>query len=293
MGDDGIAFVGGPYGYGPSSKAIAISSHLPRSLPRIFFGDGPPFDMAQRSAEFSECVRIDFNSPTRLVWEALSSFRVIIFVNTTRFISPDLSDGRSVILVETLGWLRTAQLSCSDAIKAYFAQVFFEHPFSSELKSMRNFKKVGAIVPAAISESQRPHNQGEKVPLVHCGGLFSPSMFPGADIVFVDHLIDTLAELHKPFRLVLPRHLHHIYARRLPFGISIIDCSPYPSGSTSRDRHFRLRRLVLSLRMRACFLDLQHCFFLRSIQASFSSFSTISRLTAGRCHLTWTGPKLN
>ena len=37
-----IAFVAAPYGFGPSSKAIAISSHLPDSIVRDFLGDGPP-----------------------------------------------------------------------------------------------------------------------------------------------------------------------------------------------------------------------------------------------------------
>ena len=101
-----IAFIAAPYGFGPSPKAVAISSYLPRSIERVFLSDGPQLEMARSSNEFSSCVRLDFSSDGESVNERLSSFDVLIFVNSTRFISASAKPGRSMVLVETLAWLR-------------------------------------------------------------------------------------------------------------------------------------------------------------------------------------------
>jgi hypothetical protein len=113
MNANAVAFIAAPYGFGPSSKAIAISSYLPRSLHRVFFSDGPPLEMAQRSQEFSNCFRLDFEASKDSAVQLLSTYSTLVFVNTTRFITASPQSGQSIILVETLGWLRGSPPACS------------------------------------------------------------------------------------------------------------------------------------------------------------------------------------
>lgn len=224
-----VAFIAAPYGFGPSSKAIAISSHLPRLIERVFFGDGPPFEMAQRSGEFSSCVRLDFGAPDHRAPDLLAAFQVLVFVNSTRFIPAPRTNG-SIILVDTLAWLRRSRPSSADSLTAYFAQRFFDHPFAAELVSMENFHPIGPIVPKAISEARSRLDPSASIshasPVIHCGGLCSPAMCSGADIGFATQMFASAARNKEPLRVVLPRHLHDHFLNRVPAGVTLIDCSP-------------------------------------------------------------------
>jgi hypothetical protein len=230
MVQSAVAFIAAPYGFGPTSKAIAISSHLPRSIERVFFGDGPPLELARRSNEFSECIRLDFGSSQEGAARLLSSYKILLFVNTTRFITPSSKTGRTVVLVDTLGWLRASKPSSFSSLSAYFAQRFFNHPFASDIESMDIFHEIGAIVPKAISVTSSnailAGSIAHKSPIIHCGGLFSPVMCEGADDAFLEHLLQTLAKVKLPVRIILPKNLHERYLDRLPDDISLIDCSP-------------------------------------------------------------------
>lgn len=243
MDAEAVAFIAAPYGFGPSSKAIAISSHLPRAVHRVFFSDGPPLEMAQRSQEFSDCFQLDFGTSLESAAGLLSSFRTLVFVNTTRFIGASPRPGQSTILVETLGWLRASRPACSHALRAYFAQRFFDHPFSADLEAMDIFHEIGAIVPKAISvESSKAAREAwrpGRAPIVHCGGLCSPAMCEGADEAFVNCLLSTLDPIG-PFRLILPKHLHERHADRLPSDVSLIDCSPMTVHEHIKESSFSL-----------------------------------------------------
>src|ERR1043166_6891771 len=106
MTTDSVAFVAAPYGFGPSSKAIAISSYLPRSIERVFFGDGPSLDLARDSGEFCACTRLDFGMSGVEVAEAMSRYRILVFVNSTRFLYNCSQSDASIVFVDTLAWIR-------------------------------------------------------------------------------------------------------------------------------------------------------------------------------------------
>src|SRR5262245_47927121 len=113
MDADAVAFIAAPYGFGPCSKAVAISSYLPRSVDRVVSSDGRPLEMAHRSQQFSHCFQLDLTISQDSAAQMLSSYRPLVFVNTTRFIGGSPQLGQSTILVETLGWLRASPPACS------------------------------------------------------------------------------------------------------------------------------------------------------------------------------------
>ena len=224
-----VAFIAAPYGYGPSSKAVAISSHLPRSIHRVHLGYGPALGMARSSNAFSSCVELDFNSRPACVAKQLASYDVLVFINSTRFISAAATEGRPIILVETLAWLRDAPPPCSSLLSAYFAQRFFHHPFSPELEALDNFTVVDAILPASISPvsrlDPRPTSR-PKSPLIHCGGLFSPVLVTGADQDFVARTLDATRTLNEPLRAILPEYLHSRLPPHIAGEFALLNCSP-------------------------------------------------------------------
>src|SRR5688572_17453745 len=73
-----IAFVAAPYGFGPSSKAVAISTHLPKSISRDFFGDGPPLELARASSEFCTCTRLDFTARPGEVAKIMADYGAVV-----------------------------------------------------------------------------------------------------------------------------------------------------------------------------------------------------------------------
>lgn len=229
MPDDCVAFIAAPYGFGPSSKAIAISSHLPRSINRVFFGDGPPLDMARRSNEFSSCLRLDFNLQETRAAELLSEYPVLVFVNSMRFLRASSLTCDAIMFVDTLAWLRTSRQLCSTSLSAYFAQRFFDYPFPADLESTDCFRAVGAIVPKTLIPRSGDADEIElyaKSPIVHCGGLFSPAMCNGADAIFAERLFGTLERLDTPLRVIVPEQLRGQFECRPTRHLSLIDCTP-------------------------------------------------------------------
>jgi hypothetical protein len=163
------------------------------------------------------------------VAQQLASFDLLIFINTTRFISELTTAGRPTILVESLAWLRETPPPCWSLLSAYFAQRFFHHPFARELEALENFTAVGAILPASISSALRSNQSPPlrpRSPLVHCGGLFSPAMARGAENDFVTRTFDAASALHEPFRVILPAYLHRRFQRQAAEAIALFDCSP-------------------------------------------------------------------
>lgn len=221
-----IAFVAAPYGFGPSSKAIAISSYFPSSINSDFFSDGPALDLALASREFRKCIRLDFNAPPNKVGEIMSRYRSVVFVNTTRFLKACSQKGNSLVFVDTLAWIRRAGISSLPPLNAYFAQRFYNHCFADGLESTGFFQATGAIVPKMFANPKWESIASKKSPIVHCGGLFSPAMRPGADLNFVAHLCTTLNRMGRPVRVILPKYLHSHFAALAAPDISLIDCSP-------------------------------------------------------------------
>ncbi len=225
-----VAFIVAPYGFGPSSKAIAISSLLPNSIERVYLGDGPPLEVAKSSNQFSKCIKIDFLQPGYRIATILSSDSVLVFINTMRFVPALSKTHKSLIFVDTLAWLRESQPLCLHLVKAYFAQSFFRYNVSSELTLNDNFYLIGAIVPKTINatigvtKEERLLSQVNS-PIIHCGGLFSPVMCKGADIEFVHQLSEMLKNIDEPLRIILPKHLHHCFRNSNTY-LSVIDCSP-------------------------------------------------------------------
>lgn len=224
-----VAFVAAPYGFGPSSKAMAISSCLPRSLRRVFVGQGPSLAMARRSNEFSSCMHIDFRGSTSAAEQMLMEFDALVFVNSARFITSSLMANRPTILVETLAWLRSTPPKQVANLRGFFVQRFFDHPLSSALETAPNLHLVGPIVPRSIAraaESLRtaPLTRG---PIVHCGGLFSPMMVEGACDEFVAQTLGALRNYCGPIRAVLPPHAGEILAAEgsVKGDLSLVECS--------------------------------------------------------------------
>jgi hypothetical protein len=225
-----VAFVAAPYGFGPSSKAVAISSHLPDSIERDFFGAGPPLDLARASLEFANCTRLDFGAPAEEVAEVLAQYRVVVFVNTTRFLAAASRNDNSLMFVDTLAWIRGSWPCPLPPESAYFAQRFFDYGFSADLEGADSFYATSAIVPKTLTTPKDPTAIPSKSPIVHCGGLYSPAMRPGADAAFVTHLCTALNEIRLPVRAILPKHLHSRFAALAISDVSLIDCSPVDVG---------------------------------------------------------------
>jgi len=226
-----VAFIVAPYGFGPSSKAIAISSFLPNSIERVYFGDGPPLEVAKSSNQFSKCVKIDFLQPGERIATILSAYKVLVFINTMRFVPAMSKIHNSLIFVDTLAWLRKSQPLCLHLVKAYFAQRFFHYNVSSILTLNDNFYLTGAIVPKTINFTISVTKEEKllskvKSPIIHCGGLFSPVMCKGADIEFVHQLFEIVKNINEPLRIILPKHLHHFFRNNNNTYLSVIDCSP-------------------------------------------------------------------
>lgn len=224
-----VAFIAAPYGFGPSSKAIAVSSHLGRSIEADYYGDGPPLDMAKSSNQFSQCLRLDFTQPAEDVSTLLSAYKVLVFVNTMRYI-PSLSMRYdSIVYIDTLAWLRDEQPACLNSIKACFAQKFFRYSESPDRMMSGRYCQTSAIVPRTLSCACCPGGDRisacNKSPIVHCGGLYSPVMYDGADVAFVECLYDAMRDVPSPLRVILPRHLQDHF-RDINSALSVIDCSP-------------------------------------------------------------------
>jgi hypothetical protein len=182
--------------------------------------------MARLSDEFSSCVDLDFCNGEEAAAGLLPNFDVLIFVNSTRFISRSIVAGRPVILVETLAWLRDAPPPCSSLVSAFFAQRFFDHAFSPALNSMANFCAVGPIVPKSIADAAAPcAPPPTQSPIVHCGGLFSPMMAEEASEEFVAQTLGAVASFGGQVRAILPPHLHKVHQPTVDGRISLIDCS--------------------------------------------------------------------
>lgn len=222
-----VAFIVAPYGFGPSSKAVAISSYLPRSVDRVFVGQGPPLEMARQSDEFSACVPLNFHNGAGDASALLAGFDVLIFVNSTRFISASLISGRPAILVETLAWLRDEPPPGAPMLCAFFAQRFLDHPFCPALEAMANFFAIGPIVPKGLSAAQRNVRTPGPVrsPILHCGGLFSPVMVHGAAETFVTHALGAAGQFNGTMRALLPLHLHEAVPTSLERKIHLVESS--------------------------------------------------------------------
>ena len=226
---DAVAFVAAPYGFGPSSKAISISSHLPPSVSRVFFSDGPALDLAACSGAFHHCRQLSFSSSTAMAPVKLTDFRVIVFVNSTRFITAPPNNEQTIVFVDTLAWLRKSIPTFANSVDAFFAQRFFGQQFLEELSSTSSFHSVGAIVSKSISTASRERGnknlKDQRTPLVHCGGLFSPAMVKGADISFVQNLLEFLKATSIDCRVILPRYLIEQFACHGLEKITLTECS--------------------------------------------------------------------
>jgi len=226
MTSNRVAFIAAPYGFGPSSKAIAIASHIPSAIGREYLGGGPPLGLARASGAFSNCVKLNFNTPADIVAEYLSRYSILVFVNSTRFISAASRFRGSIVFVDTLAWLRDGRPQNLPEHIPYFAQRFFEHGFAPELASTPLFCQTGAIVPKSFGDLKTKNNEPENSPLVHCGGLCSPAMRPGSDTVFVSHLLSSLDQTGLSMRIILPSHMHRDFATITTKRLSIVECSP-------------------------------------------------------------------
>jgi hypothetical protein len=203
-----VAFIAAPYGFGPSAKAVAISSCLTRSVERVFLSQGPPLEMARRSKEFSAYFDLDFRNGPDAAARALRDFDVLVFINSTRFITATIVEGRPTILVETLAWLRDTPPPCASLLTAFFAQRFFDHAFAPALKALPYFQAVGPIVPQNISTAATLQGVApQQTPIVHCGGLFSPGMIEGASEEFVTRTLAAISSFRGNVRAILPSHL--------------------------------------------------------------------------------------
>ena len=226
---DSVAFIAAPYGFGPTSKAIAISSYLPRWIKKVFLSDGPPLELAKQSNEFSTTARLNFACDADCAAERLSEYEVLVFVNSTRFIEASSKVAESVIFVDTLAWLRDSRPKCHDLLDSYFAQRFFQHPFSPDLMALENFQPVGAIIPKRAPKKVRERcfeiHKKRRSPLIHCGGLCSPAMLPGADTAFVETMLACFSS-ETPMRIILPRHLHAEVVGYSRSNLTLIECSP-------------------------------------------------------------------
>lgn len=137
-----VAFIAAPYGYGPVSKAVAISTYLPSSISRTFIGDGPSIALAQKSRAFNRCIRIDFTQRIEHIQECLAKFQVLVFINTTRFIGAWCKANHYVIYVDTLAWLHGEPPPNAGLAHSYVGQTFFHHPVCDQLSQMATFQQL-------------------------------------------------------------------------------------------------------------------------------------------------------
>lgn len=223
-----VAFIVAPYGFGPLSKSLAVSSYLPRHIARSFIGFGASLDAAKRTGEFTESLELDFASPPSIVHSHLSGFDCLLFINTTRFISATSALSSPIMLLETLAWLRQSQPDYSHLLTKYFAQRFLDRGFADALEEMDKFLPVGAIIPR-LSIRDLPEvelSPEEKLPILHCGGLFSTEMIDGADYAYVLQALNFAKSLKRRIRIILPEHLHAALKHEFTDLIELVECSP-------------------------------------------------------------------
>ena len=158
--------------------------------------------------------------------KVLASYRAVVFINTTRFLAAASLSASALVFVDTLAWIRGSWPSPLPQQSAYFAQRFFDYGFSADLKAETSFHAINAIVAKPLITSKDQIITPKQSPIIHCGGLFSPAMLPGADTAFVTHLCAALNEIRLPVRVVLPKHLHAHFASLAKSGASLIECSP-------------------------------------------------------------------
>lgn len=221
-----VAFVAAPYGFGPSSKAIAISSILPPSVERIFVGQGPSLDMARQSKEFASCVNADFRGDTTSNSTPLLDYDMLVFINSTRFMSASVVAKRPTFLVDTLAWLRQEPPPNVAGLHAFFGQRFFNHRFSPAIERLHNFRAVGPIMPKNRANFSSPQNPvPRRLPIVHFGGLYSPMMVEGACESFLNAALDALNAYPEEVRIILPAHLHKQAESKIGTHILLLQCS--------------------------------------------------------------------
>ena len=227
-----VAFVVAPYGFGPLSKALAVSSYLPRDIDRVFIGIGASFDEAKRIDEFTACVPLDFTSSPTDVQELLAGFDCLLFINTTRFIRAASAASRPTMLLETLAWLRRSKPDCSHLLTAYFAQKFMDVAFIDALEKMEQFCPVGAIIPRQPLDGLRTRSQNreKRSPILHCGGLYSTEMVPGADNAYVSKALQLARSLDCRISIILPKYLHNKFKKEFSANMELIECSPLTVG---------------------------------------------------------------
>src|SRR5947209_8069733 len=162
-----VAFVAAPYGDGPSSKAVAIASHLPDSIERDFFGDGPPLELARASLEFANSTGLDFGASAEEVAKVLAQYRAVVFVNMTSFLAATSRNDNSLVFVDTLAWIRRSWPYPLPPESTYFAQRFFDYGFSSDLEGADSFYATSAIVPKTLTPPKGLTATPSKSPIVH------------------------------------------------------------------------------------------------------------------------------
>ena len=224
-----LGIIAAPYGFGPTSKAIAIASFFPAHAKPTFLSEGPPLELARSSAAFGDCLKLPFNAAPNVAEDALAEFDILLFVNSTRFITPSLAEKLSVILVETLAWLRDGPPDCHSYLRAFFAQNFFNRSFPEEIANLENFREVGAILPQEYPKRTRSvytANLAEKRPLVQCGGLFSTQMIGGSAEFFLSQAIDLARRIEPPPRIIVPEHLRRFALDKATTEIEIVATTP-------------------------------------------------------------------
>ncbi|MCP4099448.1 MAG: hypothetical protein GY748_24770 [Planctomycetaceae bacterium] len=225
-----VAFVAAPYGYGPTSKAIAIASYLPKEIHSTFLGDGPPLQLARSSGVFSSHFCLPLNTEANKAGEYLKQFDVLVFVNSTRFITAALAKTIKIVLVETLAWLRDAAPACHPLLSAFFAQKFFDYKFPNKLTDLENFHEVGVVAPASITgfvgRGRVPRSFQRKQPLIQCGGLYSANMINGADELFLSKTCDVVTGVSPRSRFVIPGRLRRRATSCATQEVELIEASP-------------------------------------------------------------------
>ncbi|MCL4218353.1 MAG: hypothetical protein KJ052_15305, partial [Candidatus Hydrogenedentes bacterium] len=94
--------------------------------------------MARQSKEFASCVSIDFRGEKASTIAALRHYDMLVFINSTRFMSASIVAERPTFLVDTLAWLRQEPPPHVRGLYGFFAQRFFNHRFSPALERLHN-----------------------------------------------------------------------------------------------------------------------------------------------------------
>lgn len=197
-----ILMTAAPYGFGPTAKLLCLAQALSGRHELTYVGGNPGLQLAA-TAGFDRV--LDFGSRDAWSAEAAAALRsadLLITVHEARPLYLGFGIPERTLFLDTLLWARPIPVPECCLPTVYVSQRFFRPPLTGRGLTDR-VRLVGAIVPRNSTVStptgyQRPRVgpvRGNRTRvLVNLGGLKSPLMLPGADVLYARAVVRLVAK---------------------------------------------------------------------------------------------------